>query len=366
MYSAADHEWMTRALRLAEQGLYTTSPNPRVGCVIVREGMAVAEGFHQRAGAAHAEANALLAAGEKARGATAYVTLEPCAHHGRTPPCVDALIAAGVARVVLAMEDPNPLVSGRGVERLRGAGVKVDIGLLENEARELNIGFVSRMTRGRPWVRMKCAASLDGRTALANGTSKWITGPAARMDVQRLRARACAMLTGAGTVLADDPQMNVREIETPRQPKRVVVDTHLSVLPGARILQGDGAVVVTATEDAGAVAAMREAGVEVVELGGVGGHVDLPRLMHLLGEREINELMVEAGATLNGAFLQADLVDELVLYLAPSIMGSTARGLFALPELARMEDKIELTIRDVRMVGGDLRVIARINQTRMD
>jgi len=357
---------MTRALRLAERGLYGTSPNPRVGCVIVRDGGVVGEGFHRCAGEAHAEALALAAAGDLAHGATAYVTLEPCAHHGRTPPCADALIAAGVARVVVAMQDPNPLVAGRGIERLREAGITVDVGLLESDARELNIGFISRMTRGRPWVRMKCAASLDGRTALANGASKWITGPAARLDVQRLRARSCAMLTGAGTVLADDPQLNVREIDTPRQPRRVVVDTHLSIPPSARILQGGGTVVVTATEDAGAIFAMREAGVEVVELGGVGEHVDLPRLMLWLGEQGINELTVEAGATLNGAFLEAGLVDELVLYLAPSILGSTARGLFVLPELQRMEDRIALTLRDVRMVGDDLRIVARVNQRQAD
>jgi diaminohydroxyphosphoribosylaminopyrimidine deaminase/5-amino-6-(5-phosphoribosylamino)uracil reductase len=364
MFSAADHEFMTRALRLAERGLYSTSPNPRVGCVIVRDGGVVGEGFHQRAGEAHAEALALVAAKDLAHGATAYVTLEPCAHHGRTPPCADALIAAGVARVVVAMQDPNPLVAGRGVERLRDAGITVDVGLLESDARELNIGFVSRMTRGRPWVRMKCAASLDGRTALANGTSKWITGPAARLDVQRLRARSCAMLTGAGTVLADNPQMNVRDIDTPRQPRRVVVDTHLSIPPSARILRGEGAVVVTASEDREAIAAMREAGIVVVELGGVGEHVDLPRLMLWLAEQGMNEVTIEAGATLNGAFLEAGLVDELVLYVAPSILGSSARGLFALPELQRMEDKIELTLRDVRMVGSDLRVTARVNQTQ--
>ena len=353
---------MTRALRLAEQGLYGTSPNPRVGCVIVREGVVVGEAFHRRAGEAHAEANALAAAADRARGATAYVTLEPCAHHGKTPPCADALIAAGVVRVVAAMQDPNPLVSGRGIERLRAAGIAVETGLLENEARELNIGFISRMTRGRPWVRMKCAASLDGRTALANGTSKWITAPTARMDVQRLRARSCAMLTGAGTVLADDPQMTVREIDTPRQPLRVVVDTHLSIPANARILQGGGAVVVTATEDAGAIAAMRDAGIEVVELGGASEHVDLPRLMLWLGERGINELTIEAGATLNGAFLEAGLVDELVLYLAPTLFGDKARGLFALPELREMSERHDVQLRDVRMVGKDLRVIARFSK----
>ncbi len=363
MFSVADHEFMTRALRLAERGLYSTSPNPRVGCVIVGDGVVVGEGFHQRAGEAHAEAHALAAARDLAHGATAYITLEPCAHHGRTPPCADALIAAGVARVVVAMEDPNPLVSGRGIERLREAGITVEVGLLEAEARELNLGFVSRMTRGRPWVRMKCAASLDGRTALANGLSKWITGPAARLDVQRLRARSCAMLTGAGTVLADDPQLNVRDIDTPRQPRRVVVDSHLSILPTARILRG-GTVVVTASEDQDAISTLREAGVEVVELGGAGEHVDLARLLLWLAEQGMNEVTIEAGATLNGAFLEAGLVDELVLYLAPSILGSSARGLFALPELQRMEDRIELKMRDLRMVGNDLRIIARVNQTR--
>jgi diaminohydroxyphosphoribosylaminopyrimidine deaminase/5-amino-6-(5-phosphoribosylamino)uracil reductase len=264
--------------------------------------------------------------------------------------------------VVVAMQDPNPLVSGRGIECLRAAGVVVEVGLMEAEARELNVGFISRMTRGRPWVRMKCAASLDGRTALANGASKWITSPAARMDVQKLRARACAMLTGAGTVLADDPQMNVREIDTPRQPRRVVVDTYLSVPATARILQGGDAVVVTASEDKDAIEAMRAAGVEVVEMGGGSGHVDLPRLVQWLGEREINELMIEAGATLSGAFLQMGLVDELVLYLAPSILGGGARGLFSLPELQSMEEKIKLNIRDVRMVGSDLRIVARMGQ----
>ncbi len=359
MFSAADHEFMTRALRLAERGLHSTSPNPRVGCVIVREGRVVGEGFHERAGGPHAEARALAAAGEAARGATVYVTLEPCAHHGRTPPCVEALLAAGVTRVAVAMEDPNPLVAGRGIERLRAAGVTVDVGLLATEARELNIGFVSRMLRGRPWLRLKCAASLDGRTALANGVSKWITGEAARRDVQRWRARSCALLTGAGTVLADDPQLTVRDFDTPRQPLRVVVDTHLSVSPQARVFR-DGGVLVTASEDQEAIAAMRAAGVEVVQLGAGSGQVDLARLVHWLGERGLNEVTVEAGATLNGALLTAGVVDELVLYLAPSLLGSTARGLFALPELQRLEDKVALTLRDVRSVGSDLRIIARL------
>lgn len=357
MFSAFDHSFMTRALRLAERGLYSTSPNPRVGCVIVREGRVVGEGFHERAGGPHAEALALAAAGEAARGAMAYVTLEPCAHHGRTPPCADALIAAGIARVVVAMEDPNPVVSGRGIARLTEAGIRVETGLMESEARALNPGFIARMSRGRPWVRMKCAASLDGRTALANGVSKWITGEAARRDVQHWRARSCAILTGAGTVLADDPRMDVREIATPRQPRRIVLDSHLSIPPTARILAGGNATVVTATEDRPAIEALRGQGVEVVEIGGVGEEVDLRRLLTWLAEQEVNELLVEAGATLNGAFLAAGLVDELVLYLAPSILGSSARGLFNLPEFTRMEERIELDIRDVRHVGRDLRLI---------
>ena len=351
---------MARALRLAEAGLYSTSPNPRVGCVLVREGRVVGEGYHRRAGEAHAEVIALEQAKEAARGATAYVTLEPCAHHGRTPPCADALVAAGVARVVVAMEDPNPRVAGRGIARLREAGIPVEVGLLENEARELNIGFFFRMTRGRPWVRMKCAASLDGRTALANGVSKWITGPAARHDVQHWRARSCAILTGAGTVLADDPRLDVREIETSRQPRRIVLDSHLSLSPQAKILQGGNAVVITTAEDAALLAAFRQQGVTVVELGRKGGDVDLARLMSWLAEQEVNELLVEAGATLNGALLEAGLVDELVLYLAPTVLGSTARGLFQLPEFTRMEERIDLTFHDVRMVGRDLRIIARL------
>jgi diaminohydroxyphosphoribosylaminopyrimidine deaminase / 5-amino-6-(5-phosphoribosylamino)uracil reductase len=360
MFSIPDHEFMARALRLAEQGLYTTTPNPRVGCVIVREGVVVGEGFHARCGEPHAEVNALAQAGETARGATAYVTLEPCAHHGKTPPCADALIAAGVTRVVAAMQDPNPLVAGNGIARLRAAEVAVEIGLMEADARELNIGFVSRMTRGRPWVRMKCAASLDGRTALANGASKWITGEAARADVQRLRARACAMLTGAGTVLADDPQLNVRGIEIGRQPLRVVVDTHLSTPPMARLFDGGGVLIATACDDEAPSEILRAAGAEIAILPGA-EHVDLALLMRFLADREINEVMVEAGAKLNGALLAAGLVDELVLYLAPSILGDRGRGLFGLPELTRMEDKLNLQIRDMRQVGVDLRITARLN-----
>lgn len=349
---------MARALRLAERGLYTTSPNPRVGCVIVREGRVVGEGWHERAGGPHAEIRALAQAGEAASGATLYVTLEPCAHHGRTPPCADALVAARPARVVVAMEDPNPAVAGRGIARLRAAGIDVEVGLLEDAAKSLNIGFVTRMRKGRPWVRLKCAASLDGRTALANGQSRWITGVEARRDVQHWRARACAVLTGAGTVLADDPRLTVRDIDASRQPLRVVVDSHLSTPPSACILQGGGTVIFTACEDEDAAAALRQAGAEVVRLPSRGDHVDLEECLHWLAARGVNELMVEAGATLNGALLAAGLVDELVLYFAPTFLGHTARGMFALPELQSLKERWDLVISDFRYVGRDLRIVA--------
>ena len=276
MFRAADHEFMARALALAERGLLTTTPNPRVGCVLVRDGVIVGEGWHLRAGEPHAEAHALLAAGDTAKGATAYVTLEPCSHHGRTPPCCEALQAAGVVRVIAAMQDPNPLVAGQGLAWLRDAGVETAVGLMETEARELNIGFVSRMARGRPWLRLKAAISLDGRTALTNGESQWITGPDARRDGHRWRARACAILTGIGTVRDDDPQLNVREVETSRQPLRVVVDSHLEMRPDARILQGGGRVlVVAAVDDALQAHVLESAGAEVICLPNDAGKVDL-------------------------------------------------------------------------------------------
>ena len=352
---------MAQALRLAQQGLFSTRPNPRVGCVIVRDEHAVGEGWHQRAGTPHAEVHALQQAGAQARGATVYVTLEPCAHHGRTPPCADALIDAGVARVVAAMRDPNPQVAGRGLARLQAAGIAAECGLMEEAARELNLGFVSRMTRARPWVRLKAAASLDGKTALNNGVSQWITGPAARADVQQWRARSCAILTGVGTVLADDPQMNVREIAMPRQPLRVVVDSRLRTPPGAKIIAGGGVLIASALDDQAKIQALRQAGADVAVLPGSDGRVDLARLITLLAEREVNELMVEAGATLNGALLAAGLVDELVLYLAPMLLGDAARGLFTLPALSRMDERKNLALRDVRQVGTDMRVIARVS-----
>ncbi|HLB14937.1 MAG TPA: bifunctional diaminohydroxyphosphoribosylaminopyrimidine deaminase/5-amino-6-(5-phosphoribosylamino)uracil reductase RibD, partial [Burkholderiales bacterium] len=290
MFTPADREFMARALGLAERGLFTTTPNPRVGCVIVRDGEVVGEGFHARAGEAHAEANALAAAGARAAGATVYVTLEPCNHHGRTPPCTDALIAARVRRVVAAMGDPNPKVGGEGFARLRAAGVEVASGLLEDEARELNIGFVSRLTRGRPWVRMKIAATLDGRTAAANGQSQWITGEASRRDGHRWRARACAVLTGIGTVRDDDPRLTVREVATTRQPLRVLVDSRLEVPLEARILEGGSLLVAAASQDHARIAALRTKGAEVVVLPNASGKVELAELMRELARRELNEI----------------------------------------------------------------------------
>jgi len=359
MFSAADHEFMARALRLAELGLYTTTPNPRVACLIVNKGKVVGEGWHHSAGAPHAEINALLAAGSAARGATLYVSLEPCSHHGRTPPCTQALIAAGVSRVVAAMQDPNPQVAGRGLAALQAAGIACECGLLESEARELNLGFVTRMTRGRPWVRVKIAASLDGRTALENGASQWITGPAARLDGQRWRARACAILSGIGTVRADDPQLNVREVETPRQPLKVLVDSHLELPLQAKVLNGGGVLLASANDAGEKAAALRARGAEILSLPNADGHVDLAALLAELASRGINEVHVEAGARLNGALLAAGLVDELLLYLAPCLLGDAARGMFGIPALASLEDKRGLVIHDVRMVGNDLRLLAR-------
>jgi diaminohydroxyphosphoribosylaminopyrimidine deaminase/5-amino-6-(5-phosphoribosylamino)uracil reductase len=358
-FSTLDHEFMARALRLARRGLYTTTPNPRVGCLLAADGTVVGEGWHERAGGAHAEVIALGAAGARARGATAYVTLEPCSHHGRTPPCADALIAAGVRRVVAAMADPNPLVAGQGLERLRAAGIEVERGLLENEARELNLGFVSRMARGRPWVRLKVAASLDGKTALINGRSQWITGLAARRDGHRWRARACAILTGIGTVRDDDPSLTVREIETPRQPLRVVVDSRLEIATTARVLAQGNCLVATAAEAPEKTKALSAAGIEVVRLADTGGKVDLSLLMAELGRRGCNELHVEAGFKLNGSLLQAGLVDELLVYLAPTLLGDAAVGMFNLPALTDLAGRRDLQVVDLRRIGPDLRILAR-------
>ncbi len=359
-FPAIDHGMMARALQLAERGLWTTSPNPRVGCVLVREGEIVGEGWHERAGEPHAEVHALRAAGELARGATAYVTLEPCSHHGRTPPCAEALIGAGVSRVVAAMRDPNPLVAGNGLAMLQAAGIETACGLLENEARELNIGFVARMTRGRPWLRLKAAASLDGKTALNNGISQWITGLEARRDGHRWRARACAILTGIGTVRDDDPQLSVREVDTPRQPLRVVVDSKLEIPLTAQILRGGPVLVAAAVDDEKRANSLRATGAEVVVLPNPHGKVELSGLLEQLGRRGINEVHVEAGFKLNGSLLREGLVDELLLYLAPCLIGHDASGLFNLPELASLDGKHRLQVRDLRQIGEDIRLIARL------
>ena len=351
---------MARAVRLAARGLNTTDPNPRVGCVIARDDVVLGEGYHQRAGGPHAEVFALAAAGEQARGATAYVTLEPCSHHGRTPPCVDALVAAGVRRVVYAVGDPNPRVNGGGVARLREAGIQVEGGLLEASARALNPGFLSRMERGRPWVRVKLASSLDGRTALAGGESRWITGEVARADVQKLRARASALLTGAGTVLQDDPRLNVRLPGATRQPLRVVLDPELETPPEARILVPPGeALVLTASGDAVRAGRLATAGARVETLPRGEGGLDLQAVMARLAELEVNELHVECGATLAGALLRRGLVDEIVVYMAPTLLGDGARPLVSVGPLARMEDRPRLELLSVRRIGGDLRLVLR-------
>ncbi len=359
MFTAFDHACMTRALRLAERALYTTTPNPRVGCVIARDGAVIGEGWHQRAGGPHAEVNALRQAGAAARGADVYVSLEPCSHHGRTPPCAQALLDAGVRRVVAAMHDPNPRVAGSGLVLLQSHGIEVSSGLMEAQARQLNPGFISRMTRQRPWLTLKIAASLDGRTALANGVSQWITGPAARVDVQQWRARSCAILTGIGTVLADDPQLTVRELEIGRQPLRVVVDSRLRMPLQARILQGGNTLIACLAGQAQKAAQLRELGVDVLELPEHDGSVCLNSLMQQLAAREINEVLVEAGTKLNGGLLRQGLVDELLLYYAPTLLGNDARGMLALPLLTSMSERIDLEILSLDRIGQDIRLRAR-------
>jgi diaminohydroxyphosphoribosylaminopyrimidine deaminase/5-amino-6-(5-phosphoribosylamino)uracil reductase len=361
-FDAGDFEFMARALRLAERGLYTTTPNPRVGCVLVNDGRVVGEGWHERAGAAHAEVAALKSGSAAAAGATVYVSLEPCAHHGRTPPCTDALIAARVGRVVAAMQDPNPQVAGRGLQALRDAGIRADVGLMEEQARELNIGFVSRMVRGRPWMRVKIAASLDGKTALANGVSQWIGGPDARRDGHHWRARSCAVMTGIGTLKDDDPRLTVRDIETTRQPLRIVVDSRLRITPQAKLLDGGAVLVATATQDDAKARALKEKGADVVVLPNAEGKVDLQRLTQHLGSMGLNEVLIEAGINLDSALLRAGVVDELLLYLAPHLLGDAGRGMLDLGDLTQMSQRLELDVRDTRSFGPDLRVLARLGK----
>ncbi len=351
---------MARALQLARLGLYGTPPNPRVGCVLVRDGEVVGEGYHARAGEPHAEVLALREAGGMAQGASAFVTLEPCSHHGRTPPCADALLAAGVSRVVVATEDPDPRVAGRGIARLRAAAIPVETGLLAAEARDLNTGFFQRHQRGRPWLRCKLAMSLDGRTAMASGESRWITGEAARLDVQRLRARSCAVVTGIGTVRQDDPRLDVREgIPGPiRQPLRVIVDSALATPAVARTLAPPGKVLIAAARpEPGKCSALESAGAECLQLPGIEGRVDLALLLSELARRQCNEVLLEAGATLTGAFARAGLIDEYIVYVAPVLLGSRARPMLELP-FDRMEQRLGLRIVEVTAIGQDWRICA--------
>lgn len=360
MADASDFAFMARALRLAEKGLYTSTPNPRVGCVIVRDGAIVGEGWHRKTGEAHAEANALAAAGARAAGATAYVTLEPCNHQGRTPACSEALIAAGVARVVAAMRDPNAKVAGKGIERLRAAGIAVETGVMEAQARELNVGFVARTTRGRPWLRIKIASGLDGKTALENGTSQWITSPEARRDAHHWRARSCAIMTGIGTLNDDDPRLTVRDVETTRQPLRIVVDSRLRMPVSARILEQGGVLVAAAVDDRDKIARLQNRGAEVVVLPDGKGKVDLAQLANELGRRELNEVMTEAGINLHSALLRAGVIDELLFYFAPLLLGDRGRGMFDLGDLSEMGQALKLSTTEMRQIGPDLRLRATL------
>lgn len=377
-FSITDTQAMAEALQLARRGWYTTAPNPRVGCVLSLNERIIARGWHQQAGGPHAEIVALNAAGEQARGATAYVSLEPCSHHGRTPPCADALIRAGIKRVVAAMVDPNPLVSGQGLKKLFDQGIEVNWGLLEDEARALNPGFIRRMQQQKPWVRLKMAGSLDGRCAMASGESQWITSPAARADGQRWRAQSGAVLMGIDSVLSDDPAMTVRlndwqgpvpelwQHEPIQQPLRVVLDSHLRLPLDSKILKQSGQTLVITQDESlnsqhNKVQALTDLGIAVRSVPTAGQHLDLAKVLELLAQHAINEVLVESGPTLSGAFLQAGLVDEVILYLAPKLLGHEARGLFALPGLEQLSLCPTLRIKDLRQMGEDVRIIAALN-----
>ncbi|MBQ0756215.1 MAG: bifunctional diaminohydroxyphosphoribosylaminopyrimidine deaminase/5-amino-6-(5-phosphoribosylamino)uracil reductase RibD [Amphritea sp.] len=362
-WSIADHKFMSRAVQIAWQGLYTTEPNPRVGCVLVKDGEQIAEGYHRKAGEGHAEVNALRDAATQAKGCIAYVTLEPCSHFGKTPPCADALINAGVIEVVVGMVDPNPQVSGKGLRKLEQAGIKVRSGLMETQCRELNPGFIMRMATGMPFVRLKMAASLDGRTAMASGESKWITGPLARQDVQRLRARSSAIVSGVGSIIKDDSALTVRESElglenaaevVARQPLRVILDSSGRMPEQAKMLSLPGkTLIVSCVAAPDFIAGLKQA--EWLKLPGQHGGINLRELLKALALRDCNEVLIETGATLAGAFIEEGLVDELVLYQAMKLLGSRARPMFLLP-LDKMSEQINFTLRDSRALGDDLRL----------
>lgn len=368
-FSAQDHLLMSRALQLAEQGLYSARPNPRVGCVIVKDGQIVGEGAHLKAGEPHAEVFALRQAGDLAKGATVYVTLEPCNHTGRTPPCTQALLEARVSKVIAAMQDPNPLVAGNGLAHLQAHGINVDSGLMQSQAEALNPGFIARMTRNTPYIRSKIAASLDGKTALNNGASQWITGEAARADVQLWRARSCAILTGVGTVLVDNPSMTVRlndlnnmaasRLDIAYQPMRIILDSTLKTPIDAKILSGGNVLIAFAHDADNKSVALLSAGAELLCIPDELGKVCLKTLLAHLAAREINEVLVEGGEGLNGALLAQNLIDELLIYYAPKLMGGAARSMFAMPALTQMSEAIDLQMIDVRHIGNDVRLRAK-------
>lgn len=355
MNSHSPQFFMSEALRLAEKALFTTSPNPRVGCVIVQNNEIVGRGYHVKAGESHAEVMALEEAGSKSEGSDVYVTLEPCSHTGRTPPCVNALIKAKVKKVFIAMQDPNPLVSGQGIQKLKEASIEIEVGVMEVQAQQLNLGFISRMTKKLPYVRAKLAVSIDGKTALHNGKSQWITGDAARADAQYWRASSCAIVTGIGTVLSDNPKLSVRLYENARQPLRVVVDSELKIPLDAHILHEKPLLIVYANDKQKKLPQLQALGIECTQLDD-SGKVDLVALIKMLAEREMNEVWIEAGEGLNGAFLKAHLIDELIIYYAPVILGSEAKGMFTLPAYEDLENKITTTLIDHRWVGQDLRM----------
>lgn len=358
--STTDQAMMQRVLEIAAQGFETTHPNPRVGCVIVNNGKIVGEGYHVSAGQLHAERDALAAAGDQARGATAYVNLEPCCHQGRTPPCTDGLIDAGVKRVVVSIVDPNPMVSGGGIKLLKEAGISTEVGLLSEQATILNKGFIQRLSRQKPWVTLKSAATLDGRTAAFDGESKWITGTDARAKVQTLRATSSAILTGIGTILADDPQLNVRKEDVQRQPIRIVLDSQLRIPLDARVIGADQTLIVfTLSNDLDKISALQELGVEVVQQQNTdNAKLNLNKVLSELVKWECNELLVEAGQTLSGAFLQAGLVDELVLFYAGTLLGDKGKSMFEFNAPLSFADRVEYRIKHVEMVGADFKVLA--------
>ena len=350
-------KYMARALQLARKGIYSTHPNPAVGCLIVNDGKIVGKSWHEEAGQAHAEVIALKQADSSAKGATMYVTLEPCSHLGKTPPCVKSIIKSGISRVVIATEDPNPLVNRSGISELQRAGIDITLGVGQVQAKQINRGFLKRISTGIPWVTLKIASSLDGKTAMADGESQWITSEPARRDAHKFRAAASGILTGAGTVLRDNPNMNARLDGTDRQPLRIILDTNLSTPPDARILHAPGKVlIVTTIGEDGAIEGYQNDSVEIMQCPALGGRINLPELMLELGRREMNTILLEAGSRLSGSMIEQGLVDEIVVYMAPDLLGSDARGMFDIPGLDKIADKMKLVYKDVTMVGRDLRL----------